>query len=104
MLTWYITMDTVSAYFTLMLCFISSISYRVNRTRDVKLFDCLFHKYYRLNVAGRIRILGGEVVVPRREYFYFISFHFVYVIYAARFVRNCWARASVGQTRRMGHL
>ena len=75
MLTWYITMDIVSIYFTLMLCFIFSISYRVSRTRDVKLFVCLFHKYYRLNDPGRIMILGGEVVVPQREYF--IPFLFV---------------------------
>ena len=60
----------------------------------MKLFDCLFHKYYRLNDAGRIMILGGEVVLRRREHF--ILFHFVYFIYVARFVTNCWARASVG--------
>jgi len=36
--------------------------------------------------------------------FYFIPFHFTYVIYADSVVRNGWARASVWQTGRPDHL
>jgi len=35
---------------------------------------------------------------------YFISFHFIYLIYAASIVGNGWIRPSVGQTERPDHL
>jgi hypothetical protein len=36
--------------------------------------------------------------------FYFIPFHFIYIVYYASVVRNGWVSPSVGETGRPGHL
>jgi len=78
MITCYITMDIVSDYFALMLCFFS-ISYIMCRTRDRK-FVCLFRHCYSLNDAGRMRVLGGGICSAPYRIFYFILFYFILFI------------------------